>query len=52
MSEAGVKKYIVRLSAEERSTLDALISKGKHPAATVVKAGILLKADVFDAGEG
>jgi hypothetical protein len=29
MSEAGVKKYIVRLSADERSTLEALISKGK-----------------------
>ena len=30
MSEAAVKKYVVRLSAEERQTLAALISKGKH----------------------
>src|ERR1700688_976110 len=52
MSEAAVKKYIVRLSAEERQTLEALISKGKHPAAKVLKARILLKADVSEAGEG
>ena len=39
MSEAAVKKYVVRLSAEERQTLAALISKGKHPAAQVLKAG-------------
>ena len=31
MSEAVVKKYVVRLGAEERQTLEALISKGKHP---------------------
>jgi hypothetical protein len=52
MSEASVKKYIVRLSAEERATLEALIAKGKHPAALLLKARILLKADVSDAGEG
>jgi transposase len=52
MSEAAVKKYVVRLSAEERQTLEALISKGKHPAAQVLKARILLKADVSEAGEG
>ena len=43
MSEAGVKKYIVRLSDDERSALEALISKGQHPAARIVKARILLK---------
>jgi hypothetical protein len=43
---------VVRLSAEERQTLAALISKGKHPAALVLKARILLKADVSEAGEG
>ena len=42
MSEAWVKKYIVRLSNDERSALEALISKGQHPAATIVKARILL----------
>jgi hypothetical protein len=52
MSEAGVKKYVVRLSNDERATLEALISKGKHPAATIVKARILLKADVSETGEG
>jgi hypothetical protein len=52
MSEVAVKKYIVRLSTEERETLEALISKGKRPAAQVLKARILLKADVSEAGEG
>ena len=52
MSEASGKKYVVRLSAEERQTLEALISKGKHPAALVLKARVLLKADVSEAGEG
>ena len=52
MSEVAVKKYTVRLSMEERETLEALISKGKHPAAQVLKARILLKADVSEAGEG
>ena len=45
MSEAAVKKYVVRLSREERSALEDLISKGKHPAAAILKARILLKAD-------
>jgi hypothetical protein len=43
---------VVRLSAAERETLEALISKGKHPAARILKAMILLKADVSGAGEG
>ena len=52
MSEAGVKKYIVRLSVSERETLDALIRKGNHAASQVLKARILLKADISEAGEG
>ena len=52
MSEATVKKYVVRLSAEERQMLEALTGKGKHPAAQVLKARILLRADVSEAGEG
>ena len=52
MSEASVKKYIVRLSREERATLEDLISKGKHPSATILKARVLLKADVSEGGEG
>jgi hypothetical protein len=52
MSEVAVKKYVVRLSKDERSTLEDLISKGKHPAAMMLKARVLLKADVSEAGEG
>ena len=50
--EISVKKYIVRLSTEERGQLEALISKGKGPARRLLKARILLKADVSDAGPG
>src|SRR5271166_4964754 len=50
--ERSVKRYVVRLSAEERGQLEALIRKGKSPAQRLVKARILLKADVSDAGEG
>jgi transposase len=52
MSENAVKKYIVRLSAEERQTLEALLHKGSHPASLVLKARNLLKADISDAGDG
>jgi len=50
--EIAVKKYVVRLSAEERQQLEAVIRKGKAPARRLLKARILLKADVSDAGEG
>ena len=50
--EISVKKYVVRLSAEEREQLETLIRKGKGPARRLLKARILLKADVSDAGEG
>ena len=49
--EIAVKKYVVRLSAEEREQLDNLIRNGKHPAQKLIKARILLKADAGDAGE-
>ena len=52
MSAASVKKYVVRLSLEERDRLEAMIGKGKHPAIQILKARILLKADVSEAGEG
>ena len=48
--EIAVKKYVVRLSADERAQLDDLIRKGKRSAQ--LKARILLKADVSEAGEG
>ena len=50
--EILVKKYVVRLSGEERERLEALIGKGKSPAGRLLKARILLKADVSDAGPG
>jgi hypothetical protein len=49
--EIAVKKYIVRLRAEEREHLDSLIRSGKHPAQRLTKARILLKADAGEAGE-
>ena len=48
----GLKKYIVRLSDEERNQLSTLIDKGKHPARKLLKARILLKADASAAGPG
>ena len=50
--EKGVKRYVVRLSAEERAQLEGLIWKGKSPAQRLLKARILLKADVSEAGDG
>lgn len=46
----AVKKYVVRLSAEEGAQLEALVSKGKSAARRLTKARILLKADVSQAG--
>ncbi|MGH8256899.1 MAG: helix-turn-helix domain-containing protein [Steroidobacteraceae bacterium] len=45
------RKYIVKLSAEERERLNTLIQTGKHPARKVLKARILLKADACEACE-
>jgi len=50
--EIAVKKYVVRLTEEERDRLNELIRKGKRSAQLLRKARILLKADVSDAGEG
>src|SRR6202163_763461 len=50
--EISVKRYVVRLSADEREQLEALIQKGRSPAQRLLKARILLKADVSEAGEG
>ena len=49
--QPAVKKYIVKLSAEERNRLDVLIQKGKAAARQLLKARILLKADASTAGE-
>jgi hypothetical protein len=48
----SVKKYVVRLGGEERQRLETLIRKGKGPARRVLKARILLKADISEAGPG
>ena len=50
--EIAVKKYVVRLSADEREKLFEFIRSGKRSAQLLTKARILLKADVSDAGEG
>lgn len=50
--DGAVKKYVVRLSADERKQLEAIIGKGKNAAWRQLKARILLKADVSEAGEG
>jgi hypothetical protein len=49
--QAGVKKYIVKLSDEERERLNTLIHKGTHRAGQLVRARILLKADASGTGE-
>ena len=46
------KRYVVKLSDEERERLNTLIRAGKHPARQLTKARILLKADASEAGEG
>jgi transposase len=48
----SVKRYVVRLSGEERRQLAAMIRKGKSPAQRLLKARILLKSDVSEDGEG
>jgi transposase len=39
------KKYLVELTAEERTTLEELLQKGKRSARTLLRARILLQAD-------
>lgn len=48
----SVKRYVVKLSDEERQELEGLIGKGKSPARRLLKARILLKADVSQGGDG
>ena len=50
--EIAVKKYVVRLSKDERKELGELVRKGKSSAKQQLKARILLKADVSEQGEG
>jgi transposase len=50
--QSAIKRYVVRLSDEEREQLNTLINAGKHQARKLLKARILLKADASEAGEG
>ena len=50
--DVSTKKYVVRLSVEERDLLEALIRKGKSAAQRLLKARILLKADVSQSDDG
>jgi hypothetical protein len=44
------KKFVVRLSVEERSQLESLVAKGKAAARKLTRARILLKADCSGLG--
>ena len=46
------KRYVVKPSDEERERLNRLIRTGKHRSGHLMKARILLDADVSEAGEG
>ena len=50
--QIAMKKYVVKLSDEERSRLNTLIHTDKRPAWQITKARILLKADASEAGDG
>src|SRR5215475_5307686 len=46
------KRFVVKLSSEERKRLEAKISKGRTSAKIILKARILLKADQSEEGAG
>ena len=46
------KRFVVKLSGEERKCLETKISKGKTSAKIILKARILLKADQSEEGVG
>ena len=50
--DVPVRKYVVRLTEDERRRLEEMVRKGKSPAKRLLKARILLKADVSELGEG
>ena len=52
VKEIVVKKYVVRLSSDERERLTAFVASGKRSAQLLTKARILLKSDVSDSGGG
>jgi poly-gamma-glutamate capsule biosynthesis protein CapA/YwtB (metallophosphatase superfamily) len=50
--EIAVKKYVVRLNAQERERLETMVRAGKSSAQMLTRARILLKADASEVGEG
>jgi hypothetical protein len=50
-TQPAIKKYVVKLSEDERERLNVLIQKGKAPARQLLKSRILLKADASEAGD-
>jgi len=48
--EIMVKKYIVNLSAEERTQLEQFTTTGRHAADQITRARIILKADAHQPG--
>jgi hypothetical protein len=46
------KKYIVKLTEQERQALEALVNRGRVAARKVKRAWILLQADAGEAGPG
>src|SRR5712672_2274423 len=50
--DKAVKRYVLRSSGAEREQLGTLMWNGKIPAQRLLKARILLKADVSEDGEG
>ena len=50
--EGRVRKYIVRLSEDERLYLETIIRTGRDAAGRLMKARILLKADISKGCEG
>jgi len=45
-------KYVVRLTMEERGTLEALLAEGHTAADKLLRARMLLKADIGEGGPG
>ncbi len=45
-------KYVVRLTGEERGTLEALVAEGRAAADKLLRARMLLKADIGESGPG
>lgn len=46
-----MKRFVVRLTADERDDLKALVGKGRASARTITRARILLRSDQGEAGE-